>query len=53
MKKTIYNALNDVLIILLTILFTLSLITNQVLFTVMSLFLIIVKAYKKGDIDES
>lgn len=42
MKKTIYNALNDVLIILLTILFTLSLITNQVGIILSSLVLIIV-----------
>lgn len=53
MKKTIYNALNDVLIILLTILFVLSLITNQVSATVMSLFLMKGRTYKKGDIDES
>lgn len=52
MKKTIYSALNDVLIILSIILLALSLITNQVLFTMMSLFLMIVRAYKKGDIGE-
>lgn len=51
MKKELYNALNDVLLILSTILLALSLITNQVSTTLISLFLM--ELYKKGDIDES